>query len=122
MFLAELRQSFAAHSSQTALEFPHRRYSFGQLERSAERVAGLLQSKGVAAGDRVLLCLEAKEPFLLGYLGALWCGAVPLPIHPGFKLAELIYLANDSEAGWLLHDATSAENAGQLSQQFASRR
>jgi malonyl-CoA/methylmalonyl-CoA synthetase len=107
-FVGLLRQSFATHRNRIALEFPQRRYRFDELEQMAERVAALFRAAGIAPGDRVLLLVESKEPFLLAYLGALWAGAVPLPLNPGFKATEVSYFATDSAATLLVHDSDTA--------------
>jgi malonyl-CoA/methylmalonyl-CoA synthetase len=108
MFIADLKHSFAKHARRTAIVFEHRQYDYAELQQAAERIASLFQSKGVLPGERVMLYGNAKEPFLLGYLGALWCGAVPLPLNPAFKLPEVCYFARDSGASALVHDATTA--------------
>jgi malonyl-CoA/methylmalonyl-CoA synthetase len=106
-FCEELQHSFLANRDRTALVFAHRSYSFRDLEESAERAASLFQSRGVSPGDRVLIFLESKEPFLIAYLGTLWCGAIPLPLNPGFTPPELLYFIKDSGATTIVHDSAS---------------
>ncbi len=120
MFLERLRQSFSSHAKRIAVETPRGRYTFAELQQSAERVAALLRSRGVEPGDRVILLMAAKEPFLLGYLGALWCGAVPLPLNPGLKLPEVSYFARDSEAKLAIVDVTTAVIALQVQESVTS--
>jgi len=105
MFTARLQQSFADHRRRAAIEFPRRGYTFGELEHSVARVAAWFERLGIEPGQRVILFTESKEPFLLGYLGAVWRGAVPLPLNPALKLAELNYFVNDSAASLLVFDA-----------------
>ncbi len=114
MFTSSLQHSFVKHRHRNAIEFPRRTYTFGELEQSAERVAAIFQSRGVAPGDRVLLYLEGKEPFLMAYLGALWTGAVPLPLNHAFKSAELEYFARDSGAAAIVHDQTTVVLANSI--------
>lgn len=102
-----LESSFVNHATRPAVEFSQRSYSFSELRQSMERVAAVLNSHGVALGDRVVLYLESKEPYLLGYLGCLRCGAVPLPINAVSKLAELTYFVNDSGASAIIYDAAT---------------
>jgi malonyl-CoA/methylmalonyl-CoA synthetase len=119
-FREALQQSFAVNRDRAALIFTHRSYSFRDLEASAERVAGLFQSRGVHPGDRILLFLESKEPFLLAYLGAIWCGAVPLPLNPGYKPPELSYFADDSRACCIVYDATTSRVVHAVAHQCAT--
>jgi malonyl-CoA/methylmalonyl-CoA synthetase len=106
-FWARLRHTIATHGARTAWSFPQRSYTYGELDRSAGRVAALLRHRGVAPGDRVLLAIDAKEPFLLAYLGTMWARAVPLPVNPACKAPELVYFAHDSGACVAVHDAVS---------------
>jgi malonyl-CoA/methylmalonyl-CoA synthetase len=107
-FLAHLRRSFAVHSSRVALEFARRSYRFCELEASAERIAALFQAQGLSRGDRIVLVLEAKEPLLLAYLGALWAGLVPITVNPESKPIELAYFLRDSAARGLVVEASTA--------------
>jgi acyl-CoA synthetase (AMP-forming)/AMP-acid ligase II len=107
MFISDLKRSFALHAARVAVQFPRRVYTFNELEQAAERVAAVLAARGVVTGDRVALFMEAKEPFLLGYLGALWAGAVALPLNPGLKGPELQYFIADSQASAIVCDAAA---------------
>ncbi len=114
MFISELKRTFVSHATRMAVQFPRRSYRFSDLEQSAERVAAVLAVRGVGAGDRVALFLEAKEQFLVGYLGALWAGAVALPLNPGLKGPELDYFVADSQASAIVCDATTAALVDEL--------
>ncbi len=114
MFVAELEGSFGSHAARMAVHFPQRSYTFSELEGAARRVAAELRSRGVEPGDRVALLLDAKEPFLLSYLGTLCAGAVALPLNPGLKGPELNYFIADSQASAIVCDATTAALVGEL--------
>lgn len=108
MFTQRLKESFCEHRQRVAIQFAHRSYTYAELDQLAHRAAALYQTNGVERGERVVLYLTDKESFLLAYLGALWAGAVPLPLNPGFKSPEVTYFANDSGAVAIVHDDSTA--------------
>ncbi len=63
--------------------------SFAQLEADAAGVAGGLARAGVRPGDRVVLVGGNDPDFVRAYLGALWAGAVAVPLNPLAPAAEL---------------------------------
>src|SRR5579864_4740356 len=79
-FLNELRTTFDQRAAQPAIIYRERTITYGDLDRRARRCAALLQTQGVVPGDRVVLLTADKLPFLLTHLGALYAGAVPLPL------------------------------------------
>jgi malonyl-CoA/methylmalonyl-CoA synthetase len=97
-FLNELRATFADRAGQTAWNFPDRSYTFGEIEQRALRSAGWLHGLGVGRGDRVVLATAEKRSFLAAHLGALFAGAVPLPVNPKLTSDEMRYVLADSGA------------------------
>ncbi len=53
-------------------------------------VAGGLRDVGVAKGDRVALMLRTERAFFQGFFGALIAGAVPVPLYPPVRAADLL--------------------------------
>jgi malonyl-CoA/methylmalonyl-CoA synthetase len=97
-FLEELRGSFVRHASRHALDYRGERWTYGKLEAAAVRWAAWLQELGIEAGERVVLLTPNKLPFLIGHLGVLFAGGVPLPLNPRFTREELRYFLTDSGA------------------------
>jgi malonyl-CoA/methylmalonyl-CoA synthetase len=97
-FLQGLRDQFSRRAGHPALVYRERVYSYGELEAQARRWAARLQALGVAPGDRVALSTPDKVPFLFAQLGALFAGAVSLPLNPGFTREELRFFLADSQA------------------------
>jgi malonyl-CoA/methylmalonyl-CoA synthetase len=96
--LNELRATFAAQPNRPALIVSGRTIAFGELEALAERCAALFQSRGLQAGDRLVLLSPQKLPFLIASLGAMYAGAIPLPLNPRFTREELRFYLTDSGA------------------------
>ncbi|MCX8087086.1 MAG: AMP-binding protein [Rhodocyclaceae bacterium] len=63
--------------------------SFAQLAIAARRVAAGLLARGVAAGERVALLLPTGFDFFAAFHGALYAGAVPVPLYPPLRPAQL---------------------------------
>jgi malonyl-CoA/methylmalonyl-CoA synthetase len=97
-FLNELRSIFESHAFRPALKHNDRIVTYGELDAQARRWAACLQARGVRPGDRVALFTDDKLPFLFAHLGALYAGAVPLPLNPRFTREEMRYFLTDSEA------------------------
>ncbi len=64
--------------------------SFRDIHVEAERRGAHLAARGVAKGDRVAMVIPDGDEFVLSFLGAIFAGAVPVPIYPqlSFKNVE----------------------------------
>jgi len=63
--------------------------TYGELYRKACVTAGGLIERGILAGDRVAIMLPTSCDFFIAFFGALFAGAVPVPIYPPFRLAQI---------------------------------
>ena len=97
-FLHELQRSFGTHSLRPALIYHDRRVTYGDLNDWSCRAAAWLQCLGLSPGDRVALLTDAKLPLLVAHLGAMFAGAVPLPLNPRLTANEVRYFLRDSGA------------------------
>src|SRR5262245_9493111 len=95
-FLELLRTVCADRARHPALRHRGPVISYDDLENRARRFAALLQQSGIEPGDRVALALSEKDTFLIAHLGALFAGAVTLPLNPGLTRDELMYFLKDS--------------------------
>lgn len=64
----------------------HERRTYPEILASARRVAGRWQALGVEPGDRVLVSLPTSWEWAEAWLGALFCGALPVAIARGAAL------------------------------------
>lgn len=76
--------------------------TYGALRQRAEAIAGWLQSRGVARGDRVLLDFQNSPQFVIAYYAILRADAFVVPVNPMLKTDELRHYAVDSGARILL--------------------
>ena len=73
--------------------------SYQELNQQANRLAALLESKGVRAGDNVALFLERSLPMLVGILASLKVGAAYVPQHVGVApLEQLRHILDFTQA------------------------
>ncbi len=86
-----------------------RYFPYEELEAETLRRAALLHELGIGRGDRVALVIPEGHEFVLSFLGAVACGAVPVPIFPRatFKAAAdytdtVAHIAEASESRLLI--------------------
>src|SRR5436190_853768 len=113
-FVHDLRESFREHGARPALIFGGRTSTYAELDAAVRRCAGWLQDAGIVRGDRVALFTPNKLPFLIGHLGAMFAGAVPLPLNPRFTREEMRYFLSDSGARLVIAGAEQQPLAEQL--------
>lgn len=63
--------------------------TYGRLADEARRVARGLIARDILPGDRVALMLPTGLDFFIGFFGILYAGAIPVPIYPPMRLAQL---------------------------------
>jgi long-chain acyl-CoA synthetase len=112
MNVAHLLEASARHlSPRAALVFGDRRWTYGELDQDAGRVAAGLARLGVRPGERVCLHLGNRPEFVLAYYGCQKLGAIPVALNVTYAREELAYIVRDSEAAAIL---TGAPFAAQL--------
>lgn len=64
------------------------RYTYAQLDKKAQRLAGWMRTIGVGRGDVVALNLPGWAEFTIAYVAALKLGAIAMPLLPAWREAE----------------------------------
>ncbi|MGH3505979.1 MAG: AMP-binding protein, partial [Nocardioidaceae bacterium] len=82
----------------TAVVLGDLRLSYAQVDAMANRIANLLVSRGIRAGDKVALSCPNLPYFPVIYYGILKTGAVVVPLNVLFKGREVAYHLSDSDA------------------------
>jgi acyl-CoA synthetase (AMP-forming)/AMP-acid ligase II len=62
---------------------------WGEILHRAARAGAALEELGVRPGDRVAIVLRTEPAFLDAFLGAWFCGAVPVPLYPPVRLGRM---------------------------------
>jgi len=70
-------------------EVPPEPLTYGELYHAARAAAGGLLERGVGFGDRVAIMLPTSHDFFVAFFAVLFCGAIPVPIYPPFRLAQI---------------------------------
>ena len=70
--------------------------SYLELDQDSNRMANTFLDLGVKKGDRVILYLQKSLGFVVAYLALQKIGAIAVPLNPGFKKSEMVYLIKDT--------------------------
>jgi long-chain acyl-CoA synthetase len=112
MNLAEnLSRSTAAGPDAPAVKLDHAVLSYAALDEASARVAGLLATRGVQAGDRVGIMLPNVPYFPAVYYGILRRGAVAVPMNVLLKGRETAFYLRDPGAKVLFAWTDFSEHA-----------
>jgi long-chain acyl-CoA synthetase len=93
-----LTDSAANDADHAAVKLDEAELSYAMLDGASAHVAGLLQSKGVAPGDRVGIMLPNVPYFPVCYFGVLRAGGVVVPMNVLLKRREVAFYLGDPEA------------------------
>ncbi len=81
-----------------AIVWNEMRFTFGQLNGLANRVANALAKMNIGRGDKVALCCPNLPFFPIVYYGIMKAGAAVVPLNILFKEREIAYHLSDSDA------------------------
>ncbi|HYT46653.1 MAG TPA: class I adenylate-forming enzyme family protein, partial [Methylomirabilota bacterium] len=76
--------------------------TFGDLLERVHRFAGYLQGEKVEKGDRILIWSASRIDWMVAYLGALFIGAVIVPLDVSSKEDFLSRIEQSTEAKYLI--------------------
>lgn len=102
----ELHDQYRAAMDQPFLRVPDdRAYTYGDIHDRAGRFAGALRSRGVDAGDRVIVTAPKSVDAVALYLACLRMGAVYVPLNPGLTTSELEFYVHDADPAVMVIDS-----------------
>jgi acyl-CoA synthetase (AMP-forming)/AMP-acid ligase II len=90
------------HPHRVALAFKDRHWTYGELQREIDRLAGALLRLGVARGDKVAFLLTNCPEFLFAVFAVSRIGAVFVPLNTAYTAEEAEYVLEHSEASVVL--------------------
>ena len=79
-----------------ALEWQGRQYSFGEIDERSNRLAHLLLSRGLAAGDRLCVYLFNSLELIDLYLACVKTGIIFVPINILYREREITHIVADA--------------------------
>src|SRR5262252_1800945 len=71
--------------------------TYAELNEQSDRVASVLQSQGVAHGERVAVFLPNCPAFVVAFWGILKAGCIHVPVNPTFRELELTHELTDAD-------------------------
>ena len=92
------------NSQKVAFFAQHDTYTYEQLYYFVQRTAHLLASLGLERENRLAILLPDSPELIFAFWGAVWLGAVPVPINTACSVEEVQYILRDSRAKILLSD------------------
>ena len=92
----------AGRSGKIAYIDDHGSYSFGDLAERVNRFGNVLSGIGLAAEDRVLLCLLDTIDFPTAFLGSIQAGVIPIAANTLLTAADYDFMLEDSRAKALM--------------------
>ncbi|MBT7165455.1 MAG: amino acid adenylation domain-containing protein, partial [Victivallales bacterium] len=114
-----VEQLFATHAAGTpqaeAVVDGDRRWTYGELNESANRLARYLQRCGVEPETKVGICLERSADFVLAVLAVLKAGGAYVPLDPTYSRdahGRLRFMLEDAGVSLVLANGASTDAVG----------
>jgi long-chain acyl-CoA synthetase len=96
--------ALARDPQREALVCEGRRWSWGELDEGAGRLAAALAARGVAAGDRIVLLMGNRPEFIFALVALLRLGAIAVPVSIREQAPGLAYVVGQCGASGIVHD------------------
>ena len=90
-----------------AVVFNEGRFTYRQLNESANQLAHYLQSKGVTADTLVPICIDRSVEMIVGILGIMKAGGAYVPIDPSYPQERVQFILGDTCAKLVISDSVS---------------
>lgn len=84
-------------------------YSYASLATASASVGSWLVEQGVAAGDRVVVCLPNSARFVVALFGVQFAGAVVVPLDPTLPEAQISAIVERTRARVVLSESSPWE-------------
>jgi amino acid adenylation domain-containing protein/non-ribosomal peptide synthase protein (TIGR01720 family) len=111
---ARIAEHAARRPAASAVRAGSERLSHAQLEAWSNHIARRLRQVGVAAEERVGLCVERSGALVAALLGILKSGGAYVPLDPEYPLARLQQIVQSSGMRRVVVDASSSERLSAL--------
>jgi benzoate-CoA ligase family protein len=108
-------------SEKTAFYYQSETYTYAQVSSFTRRSAKLLANLDVEQENRIAILLPDSPEFIFAFWGAIWLGAVPVPINTTCSVDDIEYILQDSRAKVLLTTQEWQEKLTPIHSQFLRR-
>jgi acetyl-CoA synthetase len=86
-----------------------RSWTYGQLQKAANQLSGVLKAQGVRRGDRVAIVMPQRFETAVAYMAVLQMGAVAMPLSMLFGPEALAFRINDSQTRVAVCDESTVQ-------------
>lgn len=93
-------------------------YTYRKVNNNVRSSAGLLSELGLERENRIAILLPDSPEFVFAFWGAIWMGAVPVPINTACTVDDIQYILQDSRAKVLLTTQEWQEKLSPIQSQF----
>src|SRR5215217_7982774 len=98
---------FRNNPSSPAIRFDGRTITYGELRAETSMMAQVINSLGVASGDRVALLLHDSPQFVEAFIATISLGAIAVPINMALRAGEQCSILHNSGANLAFIEAES---------------
>jgi benzoate-CoA ligase family protein len=117
-----LHRNLKTRATKVAIHSAAGDVTYGELCKLACGAARALTDLGVRREERVLLVAYDSPGWVASFLGAIWMGAVPVPVNPLLQRSEdYDHYLDDSLARVVMVDANTEEKVSAAAQRAATR-
>ncbi|MFG6101418.1 benzoate-CoA ligase family protein [Leptothoe sp. EHU-05/26/07-4] len=92
--------------------------TYAQMYDFVRRTAGLLANLGLERENRLAILLPDSPEFIFAFWGAIWLGAIPVPINIACTIEDIQYILQNSRAKVLLTTQEWQEKLAPVRSQF----
>jgi len=107
--LSLFRQTVASDGRMNALLYFDKATDYCTLDRQSEAFGAWLAGRGVGRGNRVIVIAQNIPAFSVGVVAAWKLGAVPIPLNPMYRAAELARIFADAAPSAVLCQASDQD-------------
>jgi long-chain acyl-CoA synthetase len=100
-----ISEGAARHGDRLAVVSARGRASYADLDLRSDRLAGVLGSRGVKAGDRVVLFMDDSLEAVIAIVAVLKAGAILVPVPSDAAVQDLAYVFDDCRAAAIFTEA-----------------
>jgi len=93
-------------------------YTYRKVSSYVRRAAGLLSELGLESENRMAILLPDSPDFVFAFWGAIWAGAVPVPINTACTVDDILYILQDCRAKVLLTTQEWKEKLAPIQSKF----
>lgn len=93
-----VREQALRFPDRTLFQFEGTHTTFAQVEERTNRLANVLNMHGITKGDKVAVMMPNSANFPITWLAIAKAGAVMVPINIQYRVNDLLYTLQDSEA------------------------